>query len=74
LQSLELIFMKSCHLNLIHVFYMWSNLTPVYLDNIQDDMPALLTLEMSEIKLFVCMFLIHSANNLLMDRGGFLTF
>jgi hypothetical protein len=74
LLSLELSFVKSCHLNIIGLVDIWPNLTRIYLDNIQDDVSILSALEkLREIKLCACNFFIHNVDGFLMHRGSFLT-
>jgi hypothetical protein len=74
LLSLELSFMKSCHLNLIGLVDIWPNLTHIYLDNIQDDVSILSVLEkLQELKLCTCNFFINNVDGFLRDKGSSLT-
>ena len=74
LQTLELSFVKSCHLNLDNLVDIWPNLSRIYLDNIQDDLSTLALLDkLREVKLCACNFFTHNVKGLLEEKGKHLT-
>lgn len=74
LKTLELSFMKSCHLNLTNLINIWPNLSRIYLDNIQDDLSTLALLDkLREVKLCACNFFTHNIKDLILNKGKQLT-